>query len=116
MFRQIGIEVADRAVELRAMNDRVQLFLMDYAGRRRVKIRGRARIVEDDPALLARLVDRGTKAQVERAVVIEVAAWDVNCPQHIVPRYTEAQVATVVEKLTARIAELQAELEAVKRP
>jgi len=97
-------------------NDRVQLFLMDYAGRRRVKIWGRARVVEDDADLLAQLVEPGTKAKVERAIVVEITAWDVNCPQHIVPRYTEPQVAEVVEKLTARVAELEAELAARASP
>ena len=91
-------------------NDRAQLFLMDYAGRRRIKIWGRARIVEDDPALIERLIDPGYKARPERAVVFEVEAWDVNCPQHITPRYTEAEIAPAIEKLKRRIAELEQQL------
>ncbi len=73
-------------------NDRAFLFLMDYAHQRRVKIWGRARFVEDDPALLARVVDPGYGAEPERALVFEVAAWDRNCPQHI-PRLVPAGVA-----------------------
>ncbi len=91
-------------------NDRAQLFLMDYAGRRRIKIWGRARVVEDDPALVERLIDPGYKARPERAFVFEVEAWDVNCPQHITPRYTEAEIAPAIERLQQRIAALEAEL------
>ena len=91
-------------------NDRAQLFLMDYAGRRRIKVWGRARIVEDDPALIERLIDPGYKARPERAVVFDVEAWDVNCPQHITPRYTEAEIAPAIERLQRRIAALEAEL------
>ena len=91
-------------------NDRAQIFLMDYANRQRIKIWGRARAVEDDPALLGRLADPTYKGRPERAIVFEVAAWDVNCPQHITRRYTEAEVATAVEKLTAHIAELEDEV------
>ncbi|MCZ6845280.1 MAG: pyridoxamine 5'-phosphate oxidase family protein [Alphaproteobacteria bacterium] len=91
-------------------NDRAQLFLMDYAGRRRIKIWGRARVVEDDPALVDRLMDPDYKARPERAFVFEVEAWDVNCPQHITPRYTEAEFAPVIQHLQQRIATLDAEL------
>ncbi len=91
-------------------NDRAQLFLMDYANRRRIKIWGRARVVEDDPALVERLIDPGYEARPERAFVFEVEAWDVNCPQHITPRYTEAEIAPVIERLQSRIAALEAKL------
>ena len=71
-----------------AENDKAFIFLMDYAHRRRVKVWGRARIVEDDPALLARLVAPHYKGHPERAIVFTVEAWDANCPQHITPRFT----------------------------
>lgn len=76
-------------------NDRVSLILMDYAGQQRLKIMGRVRLVsaEDDPALMARLELPQYRARVERAVLISVAAFDWNCPQHITPRYTEAELA-----------------------
>lgn len=93
-------------------NDRAQLFVMDYAERRRIKIWGRARFVEDDPALLARLADPGYDGTPERALVFEIAAWDTNCPRHIAPRYTRAEIAPVIDALKQRIAELEAELEA----
>ncbi len=95
-------------------NDRAQLFLMDYAGRRRIKIWGRARVVEDDPALLDRLVDPGYEARPERAFVFEVEAWDVNCPQHITPRYTEAEITPVIARLQRHVAELETELASLR--
>ncbi|MEE9209655.1 MAG: pyridoxamine 5'-phosphate oxidase family protein [Kiloniellales bacterium] len=95
-------------------NDRAAIFLMDYAGRRRIKLWGRARVVEDDAELLERLVEPGYKAQPERAVVFEIEAWDVNCPRHITPRYTEHQIAPAIAKLQARIEELEAEVAGLK--
>ncbi len=91
-------------------NDRASIFLMDYAGRQRIKLWGRARVVEDDADLLERLVDPAYKAKPERAMVFEIEAWDVNCPQHITPRYTEAQIAPAIAKLQARIDELEVEV------
>ena len=91
-------------------NDRASIFLMDYPNRRRVKLWGRARVVEDDPELLARLVEPGYRAKPERAILFEVEAWDVNCPQHITPRYTEDQIAPALAKLQARIDELEVEV------
>ncbi len=91
-------------------NDRASIFLMDYAGRQRIKLWGRARVVEDDAELMERLADPGYQAKPERAIVFEIEAWDVNCPQHITPRYTEAQIAPAITKLQTRIAELEAEV------
>ena len=67
-------------------NDRAFLFLMDYERPMRVKIWGRMRVVEDDPALLGRLADPTFPADVERALVFTVERWDVNCTQHIARR------------------------------
>lgn len=74
---------------------RVSLILMDYASRRRLKIWARARIVheDEDPGLLTRLEIPTYRARVERAVVMTVEALDWNCPQHITPRFTEAEFA-----------------------
>ena len=95
-------------------NDKASIFLMDYANRRRIKIWGRARVVEDDPDLMARLVDPAYKARPERAIVFDIEAWDANCPQHITRRYTEDEIATVVEPLQTRIVALEAELETLR--
>jgi predicted pyridoxine 5'-phosphate oxidase superfamily flavin-nucleotide-binding protein len=91
-------------------NDRAFIFLMDYAGRQRIKLWGRARVVEDDAELVARLADPEYAARPERAIVFEIEAWDVNCPQHITRRYTEDQIAPALAKLQARIDELEAEV------
>ncbi len=69
-------------------NDKVCLFLMDYPNRRRIKIWGTAKVIDDDDALLKSVSDPDYKADPQRAFVITVNAWDVNCPQHIAPRYT----------------------------
>ncbi len=95
-------------------NDRAAIFLMDYANRRRIKLWGRARVVEDDAELLERLVEPEYKAKPERAVVFEIEAWDVNCPQHITPRYTEGQIAPALAKLQARIDALEAEVKELR--
>ena len=91
-------------------NDKAFIFLMDYPNQQRIKLWGRARIVEDDPALLERLMVPGYRARPERALLFEIEAWDVNCPQHITRRYSEAQVAAAVGKLQLRIDELEAEV------
>ncbi|MDJ0942680.1 MAG: pyridoxamine 5'-phosphate oxidase family protein [Kiloniellales bacterium] len=95
-------------------NDRAQLFLMDYANRRRVKVWGRAKVVEDDPFLLERLADSDYPGKPERAILFTVEAWDVNCPQHITPRFTEEDLAPGIGKLKARILELEAEVARLK--
>lgn len=92
-----------------ADNPKVHLFLMDYANRQRVKVWGTAKVVEDDAALLEKLVmPDGGKA--ERAIVIDVVAWDANCPQHI-PVLLEAEdVKALLDAKDRRIAELEAKL------
>lgn len=79
-------------------DDRVSLFLMDYAAQRRLKIWGRALLIGEDtePALIARLEDLDYRARVERGVVITVEAFDWNCPKYITPRFTEHELKTLV--------------------
>lgn len=93
-------------------NDRVSLMLMDYANQRRLKILGRVRLVSagDDPALLARLRLPQYRAQVERAFVITVEAFDWNCPQHITPRFTEAEIEQAVMPLRTELEQARLEL------
>jgi predicted pyridoxine 5'-phosphate oxidase superfamily flavin-nucleotide-binding protein len=95
-----------------AENDKAYIFLMDYPNRTRIKIWGRAEVVEDDPELLDRIQDPGYPGRVERAIKFHIEAWDVNCRQHIVPRYTEEDLAPRVLELTHRIEELEAKLRA----
>jgi predicted pyridoxine 5'-phosphate oxidase superfamily flavin-nucleotide-binding protein len=92
-----------------ADNDHAYLFLLDFAARRRIKIWGRARAVENDPALLTRLADPGYRARPERAILFTVEAWDVNCTQHITARFTASEVADATVVLRERIAALEAE-------
>lgn len=74
-------------------DDRVSLFFMDYPNRRRLKLFGRARLVGlDDRATLLRLEDPDYRARIERGVLIAVAGFDWNCPQHITPRHTLADM------------------------
>jgi predicted pyridoxine 5'-phosphate oxidase superfamily flavin-nucleotide-binding protein len=96
---------------------RVSLFLMDYPNRRRLKLLGRAEIVtaQQDPALVAALVPTGYRAVAERAYVIAVEGFDWNCPQHITPRFTEAEIATAVQPLHAEIERLRTELEQLRQ-
>lgn len=98
-----------------AENDRAYIFLMDYANRRRVKIWGRARVIEDDPDLLSKLVEPGYKARPERVFLFKIEAWDINCPQHIVPRHDEETIRFATAKLGKQLALLQAENERLKK-
>jgi uncharacterized protein len=97
-----------------AENPKANIFLMDYAHRRRVKIWGQARVVEDDPALLASLMPQGTRARPEQVILFTIAAWDTNCPQHIPQKFDAADVAAALASRDARITELEAELAALK--
>jgi predicted pyridoxine 5'-phosphate oxidase superfamily flavin-nucleotide-binding protein len=98
-----------------AGNPRAFLFLIDYARRQRVKIWGEARVVEDDPRLLADLMPARYKARGEQAILFRVEAWDANCPQHIPQRFEAADVARLLEERDRRIGELEAELARLKR-
>ena len=91
-------------------NPKAHIFVMDYAHRRRVKIWGEARVVDDDPALLKSLMPVGYKARPEQVILFRISAWDTNCPQHIPQKFDAADVATVLAARDARIAELEAEL------
>jgi hypothetical protein len=98
-------------------NAKAHIFIMDYAHRRRVKLWGTARIVEDDPALTQSLMPKGYRARPEQVILFTIAAWDTNCPQHIPRKFDAADVAAAmaeanarIEARDARIAELEAEI------
>jgi len=93
-------------------NPKAFIFLMDYATRTRIKLWGTARMVEGDKELEKKLSDPGYSGRVERVIVFTVEAWNGNCPQHIHKRYTTEQIRPVVEKLEARIRELEEKLAA----
>lgn len=91
-------------------NPQAFLFLMDYAHSRRVKVWGAARVVEGNKALIDQLRDPEYPGKVERAILFAVAAWDVNCQQHIHSRFSERQLAPLIQPLHERIAALEAEV------
>jgi uncharacterized protein len=88
-------------------NPKAFIFLMDYPNRQRVKLWGTAKVVEDDAALIERLRDPEYPGKVERAIVFRLEAWDTNCHQHIQPRFTQKQIAPVIEKLQVRVRKLE---------
>jgi uncharacterized protein len=95
-------------------NPKAYIFVMDYAHRRRVKLWGRARVVEDDPALLAKLWPEGYKARDEQVILFELEAWDTNCPQHIPQMFHAEDVARTIVQFQERIKELETEVAALK--
>ena len=97
-----------------AENPKAHLFLMDYAHRRRVKLWGQARVVEDDPALLARLMPPNYKSRGEQVILFHVDTWDANCSQHIPQRFEAADVARLLAERDQRIAELEAQIMRLK--
>jgi len=97
-----------------ADNPKVHLFLIDYVHRQRVKIWGEARVVEGDTELIAKLMPEGYRARPEQAIVLTVAAWNANCPQHIPQRFEAADVARALTEREERIAALEAEIERLR--
>lgn len=95
-------------------NPKAYIFVMDYTHRRRVKLWGEARVVEDDPALTTALMPKGYKARPEQVILFRISAWDTNCPQHIPQKFDAADVAQALAVRDGRIAELEAELAALK--
>jgi predicted pyridoxine 5'-phosphate oxidase superfamily flavin-nucleotide-binding protein len=95
-------------------NPKAHIFVMDYAHRRRVKLWGEARNVNDDPALMKSLMPQGYKARPEQVILFTISAWDTNCPQHIPQKFDAADVAAALASRDARIAELETELAALK--
>ena len=90
-------------------NDHAYLFLLDFSRRQRIKLWGRARVVENDDALIEKLFDHGYKAKPERVILFTIEAWDVNCSQHITARMTVEEVEGLLGTVQERIAALQAE-------
>lgn len=95
-------------------NPKVVLFLMDYENRQRVKIWGTATVIENDQSLIASLTVPEGKGRPERAILIDVNAWDANCPQHIPQLYPEEVVHGVIAVYEEKLAALRAELGILK--
>lgn len=98
-------------------DDRISLIMMDYPNRRRLKIWGHARIVheKDEPELIAQLEVATYRARVERGIVIHVEAYEWNCPQHITPRYTEAEIEGLLAPLLEENRRLKAQASAAPK-
>jgi len=95
-------------------NAKAHIFIMDYAHRRRVKIWGEARVIEDDPALTESLMPKGYRARPEQVILFRISAWDTNCQQHIPQKFDAADVAQAMNEAAAKIAALEAEVARLK--
>jgi hypothetical protein len=97
-------------------NQKVALFLMDYANRQRLKILAEAEVKDasEVPELIEKLRDENYEAKIERAIILNVKAFDWNCPQHITPRYTIEEVKTIIQPLNEYVRKLEAEIEKLK--
>ena len=91
-------------------SDKAFIFLLDFANRQRIKVWGRAEVVEGDPGLLKKRSNPEYGYEPTRVILFHVAAWDANCPQHITPRFTEEEVRAIVQRLKDRVAQLETEL------
>ena len=98
-----------------ADNPKAYIFLIDYAHQQRIKIWGTARVIEDDPALVASLMPENYKARPEQAILFTIQAWDSNCPQHIPQKIDLADVVAVVADRERQINELKAANEILMR-
>lgn len=97
-----------------AENPKAHLFLIDYSRRQRVKIWGKARVVEGDPVLLADLMPPNYEARGEQVILFQIDAWNANCSQHIPQRFEAADIARLLDQRDRRIAELEEEIAHLK--
>jgi uncharacterized protein len=99
-----------------AADDRTALILMDYAAKARLKIYAHTEAValDHDPALTAQVTLPDYKAKPERILLLHLAAFDWNCPQHITPRFTEREIADAIHPLRERLAALESENTALR--
>jgi uncharacterized protein len=97
-----------------AENAKAYIFIIDYLNRRRIKLWGTARVIENDPELLQKLMPENYQARPEQVIVFTLAVWDSNCPQHIPQKIDLADVVPVVAERDKRIMELEAEVARLK--
>jgi ferredoxin-NADP reductase len=100
-------------------DDRISIILVDFPNRRRLKLLGRVQLVEagdsaEGDAAIAAVADASYAATVERAFLIAIEGWDWNCPQHITPRFTEAEVGTLMTPLRTQVQKLKSQLAQAK--
>jgi len=96
---------------------RASLFLMDYPNRARMKlyVRIETRDLSANPGLADKLIVPGYKAKPERALVMHVEAFDWNCPQHITPRFSEAELKDALAPVKQHVADLELENAQLRR-
>ena len=97
-----------------AENAKAYIFIVDYLNRRRIKFWGTARVVENDPELLQKLMPEGYEARPEQVIVFTISVWDTNCPQHIPQKIDVADVVQVIAERDTRITELEGEIAKLK--
>src|SRR5262249_19640038 len=99
-----------------AADDRAALILMDYPNRRRLKIYARVEMKDlgADPELAAKLALSGYKAKIERPVLLHLQAFDWNCPQHITPRFSEAELEHALVPMRRRLEQLETENQSLR--
>ena len=97
-------------------DSRVAIIMVDYPAQARLKILGRVDVLEGGAAepWLERVRTAGDNAVIERVFVIHVEAFDWNCPQHIIPRYTADQIQEAVRPLEDRLRALEGENAALR--
>jgi predicted pyridoxine 5'-phosphate oxidase superfamily flavin-nucleotide-binding protein len=98
-------------------DNRVALIVVDYPRQSRLKLLGRVEIFEGDKAKdwLPKVRDPEYKAVTERVYVIRIEAFDWNCQQHIIPRYTEEEIRDVLKPIEKQMQELQKENEELRK-
>lgn len=94
----------------------VSLIMIDYAARARLKIFAKAEIVElkDEPELYKLLDLDDYKFRPERMIILDIEAYDWNCPQHITPRYTVEEIEHSFTSQSSYINRLEEEIKALK--
>jgi uncharacterized protein len=95
-------------------NPKASLFLIDYTHRRRVKLWGEARVVENDDGLVERLMPEDYKARAEQVILFAVSAWDINCPQHIPRRFEADEVTALLSERDSKILALEAQVKELR--
>ena len=98
-------------------DDRVAMILVDYPRQARLKILGHAEIFEGAKAenWLPRVRAPGYKAVIERVFVIHIEAYDWNCPQHIVPRYTAEEIREAMHATEEKLSTLELENKSLRK-
>ena len=98
-------------------NNKVAIIMVDYPNQARLKLLGEVKLIDQasDPDTLAKLAPTDYDAKIERGFVIRIEAYDWNCSQHIVPRWTADEIQKAVLPLQKRIEELELEISQLKR-